>query len=59
MTNRERMTIKEAINQAKIEMLTELQSEIGELPMYYDPLDISDLIQQKINALKGDTNEQK
>ena len=37
-----------------VAMLTELQLEIEELPMYYDPLDISDLIQQKINALKGD-----
>lgn len=35
-----------------VAMLTELHTEIEELPMYYDPLDISDLIQQKINKLK-------
>lgn len=35
-----------------VAMLTEIQMEIEELPMYYDPLDISDLIQQKINSLK-------
>ncbi len=45
--------IKGVIKQAKIEALTELQTEIEELPMYYDPLDISDLIQQKINELEG------
>lgn len=37
-----------------VAMLTEIQLEIEELPMYYDPLDISDLIRQKIDTLKGD-----
>jgi len=36
----------------KVAMLTELQTEIEDLPMYCDPLDISDLIQQKIDKLK-------
>jgi len=46
--------IRKVETEAKIEVLTELQTEVEELPMYYDPLDISDLIQQKINALKED-----
>ena len=39
-----------------VAMLTELHTEIEELPMYYDPLDISDLIQQKIDMLKEKEN---
>ena len=35
-------------------VLEELQLEIEEMPMYNDPNDVSDFIQQKINALKGD-----
>lgn len=37
-----------------VSMLTEIQLEIEEMPMYNDPNDVSDFIQQKINALKGD-----
>lgn len=33
-------------------VLTEIQTEIEEMPMHYDPRDVSDLIQQKINVLK-------
>lgn len=36
-----------------IVMLNELQLEIEEMPMHYDPRDVSDLIQQKIEQLKG------
>lgn len=35
-----------------VAMLTELHLEIEEMPMYYDPSDVSDIIQQKINLLK-------
>ena len=34
-------------------MLTEIQLEIDEMPMHYDPRDVSDLIQDKINTLEG------
>ena len=37
-----------------VAMLTEIQLEIEEMPMHYDPRDVNDLIQQKINTLKGD-----
>lgn len=40
-----------------IAMLEELKEEITALPMYYDPLDIGDLIQQKINALMEKDND--
>lgn len=36
-----------------VAMLTEIQMEIEEMPMHYDPRDVSDLIQQKIDSLKG------
>lgn len=48
---------KRVIKQAKIEVLTELLPEIEEMPMHYDPRDVSDLIQQKINKLKENKNE--
>ncbi|MBR6289337.1 MAG: hypothetical protein IKR19_08380 [Acholeplasmatales bacterium] len=48
---------KDYENRLKADILTKLQTEIEELPMYYDPLDISDLIQQKINALKENTDD--
>ena len=35
-----------------VNMLEELMSEIEEMPMHYDPRDVNDLIQQKINELK-------
>lgn len=39
-----------------IAMLEELKEEITALPMYYDPLDIGDLIQQKIDKLRSDVD---
>lgn len=35
-----------------VAMLAEIQLEIEEMPIDYDSRDVSDLIQQKINALK-------
>ena len=35
-----------------VAMLTEIQLEIEEMPMHYDPRDVNDLIQQKIDKLK-------
>lgn len=66
--------IKGVINQAKIEVLTEIQLEIEELDSragysgdgmptfstdYIRKKKVNELIQQKINALKGDTNDSK
>ena len=38
-------------------MLTDIQFEIEEMPMHYDPRNVSDLIQQKINSLKSESEE--
>ena len=35
-----------------VAMLEELRLEIEEMPMHYDPRDVSDIVQQKINSLK-------
>ena len=43
--------------ETKVETLTEIQSEIRALPMHYDPQDVADLIQEKIDGLKGEDNK--